>query len=767
MSESKRKDTRPTKQILSRTLVLMVVCGVLAFVALGAQLFRIQILDHSEFERRAIAQQVRETTVAASRGTIFDASGTVLAQSASVENVFISPAALIYHREDQNLIARGLADILDVDEAMILERMTNTASHYQTIRNQIDRDLADQVREFVVEHGLKSVFLEPATQRHFPRERTAAHVLGFVGADGGGMGYGVEGSYDSYLTGVNGRIVRLKTSTGVDMLRAGYEDYFSAQPGDDLHLTIDVNIQQIMERHMEQAVRDFDLRNGGIAVAMQPHTGAILGMVSFGDFNPNSHGRLSDERMEALRTQFPDNDEAFWAAVSEELENSWMNKIIGYAYEPGSTFKLVTFAIALEEGIVTLDSERLFHCGGSMPVRGRTEPLNCWRRTGHGALNLRGVMQQSCNIGTVELAMEVGPDVFFEYLRAFGMMETTGIDLNGEGLGMVWSEDTWNFYIDNNNFSSLAAASFGQTFTMTPIRMATLVSALVNGGYLVEPYVVERVVAEDGTIVRANEANVRRQVISQETSLATKELMEVSVSDPVMGTGRNAYVQGFRIGGKTGTTIDTVREVQHGVTEYILSFVGAAPMDAPEVVLLVSLQDPGPNSTTHPSGGQMAAPVVGQMLAEILPYLGVEPSYGTEIERVNVQVPYIRRRAVEEATAELETEGFSVRILGEGDRVVDQVPAGGAVVVAGTEVVLYLDNSRQEEMVTVPDLTGMNFPEAKAALAANGLHLRRSGTVADHDAVRVYSQSRAPADVVRRGTVIGITMIDMSRDGFF
>jgi len=256
-------------------------------------------------------------------------------------------------------------------------------------------------------------------------------------------------------------------------------------------------------------------------------------------------------------------------------------------------------------------------------------------------------------------------------------------------------------------------------------------------------------------------------VISKETSQATKELMEVSVSDPVMGTGRNAYVQGFRIGGKTGTTIDTVREVQFGVTEYILSFIGAAPMDNPEIVLLVSLQDPGQNSTTHPSGGQMAAPVVGQMLAEILPYLGVEPHYGTEVERINVQVPYIRRRSVEEATAEIEAKGLAFRVQGEGERIVDQVPAGGAVVIAGTEVILYLDNSRQEDMVTVPDLTGMNLPQARAALEAHGLHLRRSGTVAEHDAVRVYSQTRAPADKVRRGTVIGITMIDTTQDEFF
>jgi len=767
MAKPKRGDTGPTKQILGRTLVLMGVCGILAFVVLGIQLFNIQILRHTEFESRAIAQQVRETMVSASRGTIFDANGTVLAQNGSVENVFISPFAMNYHQEDQEMIARRLSEILEVDEEMILTRMENTASQFQTIRTQIERDLADQVREFVTEYSLKSVFLEPTTRRYFPRERSASHILGFVGADGAGMGYGVEGSYDSYLSGVSGRVVRLKSATGVDMIRPDYESYFAAQPGDDVHLTIDINVQQIMERHMNQAVRDFDLQYGGFAIAMDPQTGAILGMVSLEDFNPNSHGRLSEERMEALREIHGDNDEAFWAAVSEELHYSWRNKTIGYTYEPGSTFKIVTLAIALEEGIITMDDTRTFYCRGYMHVDGRTEPLNCWRRTGHGALNLRGVMQQSCNVGTVELAMEIGADIFFQYLRDFGMMETTGIDLGGEMLGSIWSEEQWDFYIDHGNFSSLAAASFGQTFTMTPLRLATATSALVNGGHILEPFVVSQVTAQDGSIVRTNETQSRRQVISRETSLAVLDIMESIVADETMGTGSNAYVQGFRIGGKTGTSTDTVIEALTGEKEYILSFVSAAPIEDPQIVLLVSLQSPGPNNTTYVSGGQMAAPIVGKMMAEILPYLGVEPQFGPEVQRINVQVPYVRRRTAEEARAELEAEGFSVRIQGTGERVLDQMPAGGAIVVSGTEVILYMDSRRPEDMVTVPDVTGMRYDEARATLETRGLYVRRSGARSNHSAVQVYSQSRPPADVVRRGTVIQIAMIDTTRDRSF
>jgi len=747
-------------------MVLMAVFGVFTFILLGAQLFSLQILQHHELEQRAIAQQMREITVSANRGTIFDANGAILAQSASVENVFIDPNTIYRLEQDGALIARNLAAILDVDEQMILARMQDRDSQFQTIRSRIDRDLADEVRAFIAEHEIRGVHLEPAVLRYFPHGRTASHVLGFVGADGTGMGYGVEGSFDRYLTGVNGRIVRLTNARGGAMLRASYENYYLAQPGHDLHLTIDVNIQRIMERHMNQAVYDFDLQAGGFALAMQPQTGAILGMVSLNDYDPNNHGRLSPERMDALRQQYPDNDEAFWGAVMRELEYSWRNKNIGYSYEPGSTFKMLTLAIALEEGIISPDSDRIFYCGGHMDVPGREDPVHCWNRNGHGPLTLTQVMQRSCNIGTVMLAMEIGPDLFFQYLQAFGLFETTGIDLSGEMMGLVWSEADWNSFIGYGNFSSLAAASFGQTFTLTPIRMVTLTSALVNGGYILVPYIGERVVAQDGTVVREGERVVRRQVISRETSEWVRHFMESTVADPLWGTGSNAAVPGFRIGGKTGTSVDTVLEALTGRTEYVLSFVGVAPMDSPEIVLLVALQSPGPNNTTYPSGGQMAAPLAGRMLAEILPYLGVASQLGDE-ERVNAQVPYVRRQTVEEARAELIAEGFRVLIQGDGEiagrRVVDQMPAGGAIVMVGTEVILFLEGARPEGEVTVPDVTGLRYQEARAVLEARGLYASRSGAAANHNAIVVYSQSRQPTEVVRRGTVIELTLIDISR----
>ena len=750
--------------MLTRTLILMGVCGVLSFLVLAAQLFNIQILNHEMYEQRAIQQQLRATSVSASRGTIFDSTGIVLAQSASVETVFISPNDIRAHGEDGVLIARGLARILDVDEAMILERMEILGSYFQTIKTNVEREEADLVREFIVEHQLRSVNLMPATRRYFPRERTAAHVLGFVGFEGTGMGYGVEGSYDSFLTGVSGRVVRLKSATGLDILGAGFENYYAAQPGNDIHLTIDVNIQQIMEKHLAQAVEDFDLQGGAFAIAMNPHTGAVVGMVSVEDFDPNNHSRLCPDFLERLRLRYPDEEE-YRTAVNQALLESWRNKTITYTFEPGSTFKLVTLAIALEEGIVTLDGNRFFYCAGKLDVPGRTEPLNCARRTGHGAQTLLEAMKQSCNPATVELALEIGPDTFYQYLRAFGLLESTGIDLNGEMVGHIWPEEQWNQDIANNNLSSLAAASFGQTFTLSPIRMATIVSALVNGGYIVEPFVVDRVVAEDGTVILENNTTVRRQVISRETSEAVLEAMEATVADSQRGTGRNAAVEGFRIGGKTGTTTDTVLEAQ-GELRYIVSFVSVAPVDNPELVILVALQDPGPRATAAVAGGSMAAPVAGRIWAEVLPYLGMNAQMGDGEERINAQVPYLRRMVPQEAREILEGLGFTVSIQGEGDRVMDQIPAAGAVVVTGTQVILFLDGTRPEEQVAVPDVTGLRYEEAREKLEAAGLFVRRSGALTQSEAVRVYRQSRDAAEVVMRGTVVEIAMIDTSIEGY-
>jgi len=764
MSNSRRGDQGPNKQILRRTLVLMGLCGVLAFVLLAGQLFYIQIINHADFERRAIQQQVREVRVMAGRGTIFDTNGTVMAMSASVENVFLCPASIVYFGDDKNLIVRELSAILEVEEEFIRERMENTHSQYEIIKRQVERETGDAVRAFVRENGLRGVHLEPTTRRYYPLERTASHILGFTGADGTGMGYGVEESYNSYLAGVDGRIVRLRSGVaGIDMLRASYENYYSSQPGHDVHLTIDANVQQIMERHMNLAVHNFDLQLGGFALAMNPQTGAVLGMVSLNDFNPNSYGRLSEERMEVLRARFPEDEEALWATVNEELHTNWRNKNIAYTYEPGSTFKGLTFAIALEEGIVSMDDGRVFYCGGQMDVRGRVDPVNCHRRIGHGAQTFTQAFQQSCNIATVELALEIGPDVFLEYMHAFGLFETTGIDLDGEAIGLWWPEADWHEFIAHGNFSSLAAASFGQTFTVTPMRLVTAISALSNGGYILEPHIVDRVVGQDGAVVSENETMVRRQVVSRETSDALLELMEQTV---VGGTGRNAAVPGFRIGGKTGTSEDVVVYLQTGIKRYIASFVSAAPTNNPEIVLLVALQSPGPNNTVNVSGGLMAAPVVGAMLQEILPYLGIDPYFGASAP-VNTQVPYVRRRPVSEAIATLEAEGFSVRTQGEGDRVIDQMPVGGAVVVTGTQVILYLDSERSEEDVVVPDVRGMRYEDARVALESRGLHVRRSGPDLNHANVVVYTQSRQPTEIVRRGTVVEIMLIDTTQGEFF
>ena len=762
MESMKRRDTGPSKHMQNRIMALMVLLGVVAFFALAMQLFRIQIIDHEMYESMAIQQQMRQTPINAARGTIFDRNGTILAKSASVENIFISPVEMRYHDEDGALIAAGLSRILEVDETYILNRMQNRNSYYEVIRRMVDHEMANEVRAFIVEHGIRSVHIAPAARRFYPRERTASHILGFVGFDQVGMGYGIEGSYDAMLTGTNGRIVRLKSSVGVDMLRANYENYYPAVPGSDLVLSIDSNIQQIMEKHMEQAVRDFDLQAGGFAVALDPRDGAVLGMVSKNDFNPNNHSTLDDEILDALRLAHPDQDD-FQVAMLEALQESWRNKAVNYSYEPGSTFKLITLAIALEEGIVHPDDGRMFYCGGKIEVAGRTKPVNCWRREGHGMISLCESIRQSCNVASVQLALEIGPERFFAYLEAFGLFEQTGIDLPAESVGQVWSRADWETDVSHGNLSSLAAASFGQTFTLSPIRMATVVAALTNGGYILEPYVVERVVDGDGTVMTQNGRTVRRQVISRETSDAVLLMMEQVVADTQIGTGRNAKVPGFRIGGKTGTSVDTVIEAVTGRTEYIVSFVSAAPIDDPQIVLLVSLQSPGPRNTTYVSGGQMAAPTAGKMLAEILPYMGIPFCNEDEAIRVNTQVPHVIRRTAEQAQGDLEELGFAVELHGEGERVVSQLPAAGAMVVTGTRVILFLDDTRLDGNVTVPDVVGMSYEAARAIIEANDLYVRRSGAIADGVHIQVYRQSRAPAEVVKRGSVIELSLIDITQ----
>ena len=796
-----REDGMPARALTHRTVILMFLCGIVAFIVLIAQLAHIMIGQHDRYQSAAVEDQVRSTTVNASRGTIYDANMLILAQSATVETVYISPFEMVKYGEDKEAIAAALSVILDVDYDSIMKKWEDTDSWYKTVRLKVEQDLAKQVRAYVnggfrndpnyrdpegtaAKRGyLVSVHLIEDTKRYYPYSSLGSQVIGFVGTDNYGLD-GIEAMYNEELSGVNGRIVRAAAANGTDMLFTGYEDYHDAQDGNSLVLTLDATVQFYLRKNIEQAIADNKIRSGGIGIVMNVKTGAILGMVSVPDYDLNNFGVLNESLQAQLDKEFasltaaaqkseedegeedpaeedpaeedPEKrqslEEAYNARYLELLQTQWRNRAIGDTYEPGSTFKIITLAAALEDGVITPEDH--FNCGGAMQVLGRKEPLHCWRRSGHGDQTLAQAAQNSCNVAFATIGLRLGAKRFYDYMEAFGFFNRTGIDLYGESSSIWWSRQVFE---DSRNHSQLAAASFGQTFNITPIQLITAVSAAMNGGYLMRPYVVKQVIAEDGTVVANVEPKVVRQVISEETSAIVRDIIETVVSSP-SGTGKNASVAGYRVGGKTGTS----EKVGQASDEYMVSFIGIAPMDDPEVAVLVILDSPDPTSGIYISGGGMVAPTVGNILADILPYLGVEESGGSTTS--NVTVPNVRSASVAEAKAKMQELGFQVKVMGDGDVVTDQAPVGNLKIAAGSTVLLYAGAEKPTQQVTVPDMTGKTYKAAKQYFEAFGLFIKAAGVPpTDSSTIEIQRQSISPGERVNFGTVVEIGLIDTDK----
>lgn len=760
------RDGAPNRMMLRRTLFLLSVCGAAAFVVLAARLYYLQIVRHDELEARAIAQQVRETTVSAPRGTIYDAKGEVLAMSAGVDTIYLSPAEIAQNNEDAGAIAAGLAEILGLDYDAVYAKTQNTRSWYEVVARKVEEDVATAVREFKEEGGYTGIKLEADTKRYYPNGSLAAHVIGFVGTDNTGLG-GIEAKYDKVLSGTNGYVMRSTTAAGTDMLYTSWEDYFDAVPGSDMVLTIDAGIQYYVEKHLAQAVEDYDIQNGAAAICMEVDTGAILAMASLGNFDLNDYQTISGEAMAEIDAAASgDAERAELIAAAQQLQ--WRNKAISDTYEPGSTFKIITLAMALEEGVVDMNSS--FYCGGSTSVLGRNTPVRCWKSGGHGSQTLTQAVQHSCNVAFVNIGQRIGEERFYDYAEAFGFFErtgdssaqltgTTGIDLGGESGSIWWSEDV---FCNPENLSQLAAASFGQTFNITPLQLITAVSACVNGGYLMQPYLVQSTTSPDGTVTEHDSTPVR-QVISEETSAKVRQILEQVVGDSTEGTGRNAYVAGYRIGGKTGTSTKTTEEIA-GNKEYIVSFIGFAPADDPQIALLVLLDNPSSESGIYVSGGQMAAPVVGKMMADILPYLGLEPEYSdSELQTMDRAVPDVMGLSIAEAQSKLAESGLSCRVIGSGGAVTSQLPAANSVIASGSEVLLYAD-AAPTGGGSVPNLNGMTYSQAREALAAMGLFIGSDSSVTDADNQLVSGQDIRAGTSAKAGTVITVTLYENDED---
>lgn len=753
----------PSRQMLRRTLLLMAVCGIAACTVLIARLYRLQIVDHEFYESLALEQQLRQAPASTERGVIYDRNMHALALSASVDNVYLSPAEIEMYGEDKELIARELSRILELDYDEVLKKANQSGSWYVTLKRKIEEETAQEVRQFKNQYGLRGVRLETDIKRYYPNSSLACHVIGFVGTDNYGL-EGVEAKYDLALSGSKGASLRSTNAFGTDMLLGQFEQYVPGENGYDLVTTLDTTIQYYVEKHLKQAVEDYDIQNGAGAIAMDVNTGEILAMVSLDGYDLNNFLEISPEAQELVDAAETEEEAAELLAAAQSKQ--WRNKALSDTYEPGSTFKIITLAMALEEGKVSLSDG--FYCGGNVNVSGRTSPIRCWKTTGHGSQDLTEAVQHSCNVAFVNIGLRVGARDFYKYCEAFGFLELsddssanlssrTGIDLSGESGSIWWSQDT--FYSERN-LSQLAAASFGQTFTITPLQLISAVSACVNGGRLMQPYVVKAMLNSDGSTACQRQPLMLRQVISRETSTQLCAILEQVVGDPNEGTGRNAAVAGYRIGGKTGTSEKVSLEAETGQKEYIVSFIGFAPADKPQIALLVFLDTPSNESGIYISGGQMAAPVVGKMLADILPYMGVEPVFdGDDAEKMDVSMPQLCGLELHEAVDILEENNLRYRTIGNGDRINAQLPVAGLDIAAGTQVILYLGAQVSQDLETMPRLEGMTYSQARDILSHYGLYIQSSGAVTDGDKQTVSTQSISAGTQVEHGTVVSVTLV--------
>ena len=754
----KENDRRLSRALLVRTLFLLAVCGVAAFAVLAARLYDVQIVNSDYYESRTLSGQLRETTIEARRGTIYDVNGKILAMSGPVENVFISPLEMELEDQDSRFIAEGLSYILGVDFSGIIEKAGRSSSQYQVIKHNVDADEAELVREFIRDHRLKGIHFEPASQRYYPNDHLASQVLGFVGTDNIGLD-GIEQRFDDQLTGVSGRMIRLTNARGTDLLLAGFGDHYDAKDGNDITLTLNMSVQYYIEKHLAQAIIDYDILGGAMCIAMNPKTGEILAIANYPNFNPNDFLKIDSTEMDKVSAI--EDEEEMMEAYRNAQFRQWRNQSLADSYEPGSVFKILTFAMALEEDKADIDS--VFYCDGiiELDVHGEMSERKCWKRWGHGSMSLSAAMENSCNIACVNLGLRVGSRNFYKYVDAFGMFDKTGLDNSVEGRSLWWDESV---FFDRNNPSQLASASFGQTFKITPIQMITAAAATVNGGYLMQPHIVKQITDSDGNILEATEPTVLRQVVSSETSASMRLMLEDVVN---VGTGKNAQVRGYRIGGKTGTSENTEQlalrdEGDTSNKDYIVSFLGFAPADDPEIMILLLLDTPSHETGIYISGGSIAAPVVGKMLEDILPMsLGIMPKYAEEdLKDINLHVPRITGWSVEEATSILDEQGYDYMITGEGKTVTAQLPARNAYVASGTKVVIFADSDVPQHPVVVPYLSGLTYSQARQELEERGLFIRTGGAPKSDKNALVSVQSISAGREVYYGSIVEVTLIN-------
>ena len=775
-----QQNQRANRMILRRTLFLMVLCGIVAFIPLIATLYKLMIVEHDHYEALAINNQTRSTRLTAARGEIYDRNMNILAASTTVETVFIDPNEIAKEMEKPensgllDTIANGLSNILGVEPDFVRMQAADTKYRYKAIERKISEELADEVRTFINDNKIKGVYLETDAKRYYPYSSLGAQLLGFVSDDNIGT-EGLEAYYNSYLEGVAGKVVTTKGNYGSEMPYT-FEKYYDATNGDSLVLTIDTTVQSYLEKNLQAAIDRYEIQNGAFGIVMDVNSGAIVAMATLGSFDPNDHRAIYDEvlnerleqqyqqllRLQKGTEEFEKAKTEYNQAVAAARLKQWRNRCVSDGYEPGSTFKVISLAEALDCGAATVNDT--YYCSGAEKIADREQIVHCWKAAGHGAETTAQALGNSCNIAFGHIGVQLGGTRFYEYAQDFGITERTGVDLPGEAWGYFFDFETLT-----KGYASVISGAFGQTFRVTPIQQARAIAAVVNGGYVLEPYIVSQVLDADGNVVKENGRTVLRQAISESTSVTMRDMMEKVVTE---GTAKGAHTPGYRVGGKTGTSekTDTFDENGKMVEDKIVSFVGVAPINDPQYVVLVALDTPkyqedntkySPNGY-YISGGLMAAPTVRDIFLDILPYLGVEPDYASgEIRGVNVKMPELTGMTQEEAAAALKNKSLTYRTLGTGAIVTDQIPAAGAELPGDSEVILYFDYEKSTEQVEVPDFVGYAVADVNWLANNAGVYVQAKGTDRTSYATVTY-QSVEPGTKVDRGTTITVEFTDHS-----
>lgn len=758
----------------------MIFVSTLLFGAVVGRFFKLSVLENDKYQTMANDMHFGSITISAHRGSIYDAAGTPLAKSASVYKVFLDPKsfsddikALQEEIDDQNAEkAAGTytpkydedgnqTDLLPVSSeafkqsaaAFLAEKLGITAekvtnamnanNQYSILQDQVEKPVADEVLAYFNQYGLNSLNVEEDTKRYYPQNDLAASVIGFTSADGNGA-YGIESYYNEYLSGTDGKTISAKDSNGNE-LPYKYSKTYPAENGNDVYLTIDTTLQYYLEKHLQEMVDTYEVKNRACAVLMNAKTGAIYGMATCPSFDLNDPYTIADSNSAAQIAQLTGDEEK--TAKAEAREAQWKNKSITEIYEPGSVFKVITSSAAIEENLINLENDS-FYCDGAMVIPGASKPIKCHNTSGHGTQNFYQALTNSCNPAFMQIGERLGIDKFCYYFEAFGLAERTGIDLPGEAVGIHYTADTMS-NVD------LATCSFGQGNTITPMEMITSYCAAINGGYLLQPYVVDKVVDEDGNVVLNNERTVRRQVISEDTSEKMRDALEKVVKG---NGGGNVTIKGYSIGGKSGTSQRlSLTGENEDEQQYAASYVCFTPADDPEIILLVMADMP--NKEIGYYGSKVAVPTAREILTDVLPYLGYYPEYTEdEVENLDVKIPLLEG-ALSSAEATLSGLGVEYEVIGEGTEVIAQSPITGSSVSQDGCVYLYTEQNYETEYTEVPNLIGVSAKAANESIAYSGLNFVSTGaSISRSDAV-VNSQSIAAGTSVPKGTVVELEFL--------